>query len=136
MAAMANGGYLVQPTIFKIDAKEVVRQPIMSEATSAFMRSAMQKNMVKGTGTSLNYPNIKIGGLSGTANKSLNGKYDEDKVVTQFAAVFPIDKPKYLVFTTLDEPQPLNETHGFQTSGWNAAPLAGKIIKEAMVGYY
>jgi cell division protein FtsI (penicillin-binding protein 3) len=28
----------------------------------------------------------------------------------------------------LDEPQGLPETHGFATSGWNAAPTAGKVI--------
>jgi cell division protein FtsI (penicillin-binding protein 3) len=28
----------------------------------------------------------------------------------------------------LDEPQPLPETHGFATSGWNAVPTAGKVI--------
>jgi cell division protein FtsI (penicillin-binding protein 3) len=28
----------------------------------------------------------------------------------------------------LDEPQPLKETFGFITSGWNAVPTAGKVI--------
>jgi cell division protein FtsI (penicillin-binding protein 3) len=28
----------------------------------------------------------------------------------------------------LDEPQALPETHGFATSGWNAAPTAGRVI--------
>ena len=28
----------------------------------------------------------------------------------------------------LDEPQGLPETHGYATSGWNAAPTAGKVI--------
>ncbi|MGI9462932.1 MAG: penicillin-binding protein 2, partial [Aestuariivirgaceae bacterium] len=28
----------------------------------------------------------------------------------------------------LDEPQPLKETHGYATSGWNAVPTAGKVI--------
>jgi len=28
----------------------------------------------------------------------------------------------------LDEPQPTAETHGYATSGWNAAPTAAKII--------
>jgi len=28
----------------------------------------------------------------------------------------------------LDDPQPLPETHGYATSGWNAAPTAGKVI--------
>ena len=40
----------------------------------------------------------------------------------------PADKPRYLVLTMLDEPQALPETHGFATSGWNAAPTAGKVI--------
>jgi cell division protein FtsI (penicillin-binding protein 3) len=28
----------------------------------------------------------------------------------------------------LDEPQPLPETHGFRTSGWNAVPTGGAVI--------
>jgi cell division protein FtsI (penicillin-binding protein 3) len=28
----------------------------------------------------------------------------------------------------LDEPQPIPETHGYATSGWNTAPVAGLII--------
>ena len=39
-----------------------------------------------------------------------------------------MDKPRYQVMITLDEPQPLKETHGYATSGWNAAPTAGKVI--------
>jgi streptogramin lyase len=32
------------------------------------------------------------------------------------------------VLIMLDEPQGLPETHGYATSGWNAAPTAGKVI--------
>ena len=28
----------------------------------------------------------------------------------------------------LDEPQPLTETHGFITSGWNAVPVGGAVV--------
>jgi hypothetical protein len=28
----------------------------------------------------------------------------------------------------LDEPKPLAETHGFATAGWNAGPVAAKVI--------
>jgi len=28
----------------------------------------------------------------------------------------------------LDEPQPTAETHGFATSGWNAAPVTARVI--------
>jgi cell division protein FtsI/penicillin-binding protein 2 len=53
--------------------------------------------------------------------------------VVSFAAVVSADKPKYLVFTTLDEPQPVKDTYGYQTSGWNAAPLAGNIIMPTLI---
>ena len=43
-------------------------------------------------------------------------------------AVLPADKPRYLITLLLDEPKGLPETHGFATSGWNAAPTAAKII--------
>jgi cell division protein FtsI (penicillin-binding protein 3) len=29
----------------------------------------------------------------------------------------------------LDEPQALAETHGFSTSGWNAVPVGGAVIR-------
>ena len=40
-------------------------------------------------------------------------------------AVYPMDKPKYVFLTILDEPQAVEGTHGFMTSGWNAAPTTG-----------
>jgi cell division protein FtsI (penicillin-binding protein 3) len=42
--------------------------------------------------------------------------------------VFPIHAPRYIVMTMLDDPQPTKKTYGFATAGWNAAPLAGRII--------
>ncbi|MFN5526671.1 MAG: penicillin-binding protein 2, partial [Bradyrhizobium sp.] len=43
-------------------------------------------------------------------------------------AVIPADKPRYQLLIMLDEPQPLKETYGFITSGWNAVPTAGNVI--------
>ena len=50
------------------------------------------------------------------------------KLLTDFMAVLPADKPKYLMMIMLDEPQPTPETHGFATAGWNSAPTAAKVI--------
>jgi cell division protein FtsI (penicillin-binding protein 3) len=40
----------------------------------------------------------------------------------------PADQPRYQLLIMLDEPQGSAETHGYATSGWNAAPTAGKVI--------
>jgi hypothetical protein len=48
--------------------------------------------------------------------------------MTDFMAVLPADEPRYLLLIMLDEPKPLAETHGFATAGWNAGPVAAKVI--------
>ena len=42
--------------------------------------------------------------------------------------MLPADKPRYLILIMLDEPQPIPETKGYATSGWNAVPVAGLVI--------
>ena len=37
--------------------------------------------------------------------------------------------PKYAVMVIIDDPKPIRETFGFVTSGWNACPTGGNIIK-------
>jgi cell division protein FtsI (penicillin-binding protein 3) len=67
--------------------------------------------------------------VTSTAEKVVNEQYVRDKVITSFMAVFPADKPKYLVMTMLDEPQALRETFGFKFAGWNATAVAAKVIE-------
>ena len=68
-------------------------------------------------------------GKTGTAEKVINGRYSKTRLMTDFMAVLPADKPRYLLLIMLDEPQAIAETHGFATSGWNAVPVAAKVIE-------
>ncbi|MDO9488482.1 MAG: penicillin-binding transpeptidase domain-containing protein, partial [Sphingomonadaceae bacterium] len=68
------------------------------------------------------------GGKTGTAEKVVNGRYKKNAVINTFAGVFPMDDPRYVVVAMLDEPQPLKETYGFRTAGWNVAPVVSKVI--------
>src|SRR5260370_40304630 len=70
-----------------------------------------------------------VGGRPAPAEKVVNGRYSKTKLLTTFMAVLPADKPRYLVTILIDEPPPTPETHGYATSGWNAAPTAGNIIR-------
>jgi cell division protein FtsI (penicillin-binding protein 3) len=81
-----------------------------------------------GTGKTGNVPGLRIGGKTGTAEKNLNGRYLNDRLVTTFAGVFPMDAPRYVVVVTMDEPQGIKETYGFRTAAWTALPAVKNII--------
>jgi cell division protein FtsI (penicillin-binding protein 3) len=49
-------------------------------------------------------------------------------VLNSFTAVLPADKPRYLLLIMIDDPVAVPGTHGFNTSGWNAVPIGGKVI--------
>lgn len=130
VAATINGGLLIPPTFLKRDvaeARNVARQ-VLKPDTSRKMRYLMRLNAEKGTATSANVEGYYVGGKTGTAEKVVNGRYSKQKLLTDFIAVLPADKPQYLLLIMLDEPQPTPETHGYATAGWNAGPTAGKVI--------
>src|ERR1044072_8975551 len=130
VGALMNGGLITPPTFLKRteqDAQALGKQVIKPE-TSLKMRYLMRLNAEKGSAKKVDIPGYYVGGKTGTAEKVVNGRYSKTKLLATFMAVLPADQPRYLVTILLDEPQGLPETHGFATSGWNAAPTAGKII--------
>ena len=130
MSAFVNGGHTVTPTIVKENASPASKQDIVISAeTSEYIRHLMALNVEKGSGIKAKVDGISIGGATSTAEKAENGRYRQDKLFATFIAAFPIDKPRYVLMTLLDEPQPLPETHGFATAGWNAAVVAGNVVK-------
>jgi cell division protein FtsI (penicillin-binding protein 3) len=130
VAAVMNGGHLIPPTFLKRSPEEAMKiaKTVLKPETSVKMRYLMRLNAEKGTGTKANVPGYYIGGKTGTAEKVVGGRYSKHKLLTDFMAVIPADKPKYLLLIMLDEPQPLKETYGFATAGWNAAPTAAAVI--------
>jgi cell division protein FtsI (penicillin-binding protein 3) len=130
IAATLNGGFLIPPTFLKRSESEaqILAKQVLKPETSREIRYLMRLNAEKGTATKANVSGYYIGGKTGTAEKVVNGHYSKHKLLTDFMAVLPADKPKYLMMIMLDEPQPTPETHGFATAGWNAAPTAAKVI--------
>ncbi|HWK95159.1 MAG TPA: penicillin-binding protein 2 [Pseudolabrys sp.] len=130
VAATLNGGLLIPPTFLKRspeEARAMAKQVIKPE-TSIKMRYLMRLNAEIGSAKTANVDGYYIGGKTGTAEKVVNGRYSKTKLLTDFMAVLPADKPQYLLLIMLDEPQATKETHGYATAGWNAAPTASKVI--------
>ncbi|ALK08197.1 peptidoglycan D,D-transpeptidase FtsI family protein [Blastochloris viridis] len=130
VCALVNGGALIPPTFLKRSAAEARKLgvQVIKPETSDKMRYLMRLNAEVGSATKAEVKGYYVGGKTGTAEKVINGRYAKNKVMAAFMAILPADAPKYLVLVMLDEPQGLPETHGFATSGWNAAPTTGKII--------
>src|SRR5581483_3907007 len=130
VAALMNGGRLIPPTFLKrtqAEADALAKQVIKPE-TSEMMRYLMRLNVEKGTARKADVRGYYIGGKTGTADKVINGHYSKTKVLTDFMAVLPADKPQYVMLIMIDDPQIIPETHGFNTSGWNAVPVGGAVV--------
>ncbi|MDO8878651.1 MAG: penicillin-binding protein 2 [Pseudolabrys sp.] len=131
VAATMNGGLLIPPTFLKrseAEAKAIAKQVLKPE-TSVKMRYLMRLNAEIGSGKSSNVEGYYVGGKTGTAEKVVNGRYSKTKLLTDYMAVLPADKPRYLVFVMLDEPQATKDTHGYATAGWNAGPTTARVIE-------
>lgn len=129
-AALVNGGRLISPTIKKREqGKKVSGYQVISPATSRQMRDLLRMVVTEGTGSQADVLGYSVGGKTGTAEKSQRGRYSRTALLSSFVASFPTDKPKYIVFVMLDEPKGTQETFGYATAGWTAAPLVHNIIK-------
>jgi len=130
VSALANGGLLIPPTFLKRTEEEAraIGKRVIKPETSEKMRFLMRLNAEIGTARKADVKGYYIGGKTGTAEKVINGRYARKRVLTAFTAIIPADKPRYQLLIMLDEPQPLKETYGFITSGWNAVPTAGNVI--------
>jgi cell division protein FtsI (penicillin-binding protein 3) len=130
VAALMNGGVLIPPTFLKRTEAEAqtLGTRVVKPETSLMMRYLMRLNVEKGTAAKAEVPGYYIGGKTGTADKVVFGRYSKTKVLTDFMAVLPADRPQYLLLIMLDEPHATPETHGFTTSGWNAVPTGGAVV--------
>ena len=130
VSALMNGGYLIPPTFRKRSEQEAMALAtrVIKPSTSEKMRYLMRLNVEKGTATKADVDGFYVGGKTGTAEKVVAGRYSKTKVLTSFTAVLPADQPRYVLLIMIDEPQPIPETKGFATSGWNAVPVGGAVI--------
>ena len=127
-AAIGNGGYRVTPTL-QIQENRKYGDRVISEAVSKQALSMLRSVVTDGTATMAEVPGYPVAGKTGTADKpSPTGRYYDDKVITNFAALFPAGDPKYVLVVTMDEPEDTTGEEARRTAGWTAVPVAAEII--------
>lgn len=138
MATIVNGGILVHPTLLmdgslpdkgsgKKDSKAEIR--VISAQTAHRMRQLLRLVVTEGTAKSAEVAGFQVGGKTGTAEKKAGRGYSDNKRLSSFIGVFPMDAPRYAVMVMVDEPKGTKATYGYATGGWVAAPAVGRIIK-------
>ena len=130
VSSIVNGGYLVKPKYVLPETPETKTKDvrIVSEKTAHRMRQLLRLVVTDGTGGKADVPGYKVGGKTGTAEKSINGRYDRNKLISSFIGVFPSDAPRYAVFVMVDEPKGNKQSWGYATAGWVAAPAVARTI--------
>jgi len=129
VGGVVNKGIMQKPTLLKVDPSKVMPgSRIISEETSEIMCKLMYLIVAEGRGKKARVPGYEVGGKTGTANTIEGRSYKEGSNMTSFMGAFPMRKPKYVVLIMVDRPQAVEGTYGFNAAGWNAAPIAGKVI--------
>jgi len=139
-AALVNGGILRPATMLKRAPGDVpAGTRVFSATTSAEMRRLLRLIVTDGTGGKADAKGFRIGGKTGTADKTLaGGGYAHNARVSTFASAFPMDAPRYVVVVMLDDPKGNASTFGFATAGMVAAPIVGQVVERIgpLLGVY
>ncbi|OGM13551.1 hypothetical protein A3A76_03495 [Candidatus Woesebacteria bacterium RIFCSPLOWO2_01_FULL_39_23] len=112
VGAIANRGILMKPKVvseltagdreFAVDKNEGVR--VISQETSSLITAMMVEAAKHGESKWTYQKGFKVAGKTGTAQIPIAGHYDADKTNASFIGFAPYDKPKFIMFVTLQEP--------------------------------
>lgn len=127
-SAVVNGGILTSPTLLRRAPDTVVGARVLKRKTSSNMRRLLRSVVTDGTGKKAAAPGYLVGGKTGTAEKAGVRGYRRKALLSSFIAAFPMNKPRYVVYVLLDEPQGIKETHNYASAGWTAAPAVARVI--------
>ena len=137
VSAIANDGRLMEPRLISgladnsghvVETFEpVFKRQVISQSTSMEMLLMMESVVFNGSGKEAYIPGYRVGGKTGTAQKIVNGVYDDDKVIASFIGVAPVDDPKLAILLVIDEPE---KSH---FGSLTATPLAKEIIEKSLI---
>ena len=140
VSSIANGGYLVRPTIIKeiklgggagSEYPDNSMTEIISSSTAGAIKEMMLAVVENGTGTNAQIEGVKVCGKTGTAEKvNENGTgYSEGRSITSFMGFAPYDDPGIAIIVVVDEPR------GEERTVWGgtvAAPVFKSIMEYSL----
>ncbi|MFS8064918.1 MAG: penicillin-binding protein [Byssovorax sp.] len=140
MAAVANNGRLLEPTLVKrvndgtgitlSEATPHIRRDVVPAATAQLV-SEMLVSVTEGEGTGVEaaIPGFRVAGKTATAQKidPATGKYTDAHYIASFVGFVPVEKPRIAMAVVLDEP--MGGTHA---GGSVAGPVFRRVGEMAL----
>lgn len=125
-ASIANGGYLVKPTLLKTNKDDIDKKRVLSESTVKELESMLEGVVENGTGSNAKMKGFLIAGKTSTAQRVLSsGGYDG--YIPGFIGYPTTLENKYVVYTYLSNPKG-NQYYGNTV----AAPIFKKIVSHLL----
>ena len=132
-ATLANKGYPVDPTFILNKNTTNQKNILLKRETSDYFLNLLNAVITKTkfTGPRVKIDGYMIGGKTGTSELlNPNGGYYKDRNMTSFIGVFPINNPRYIVYTAIEYPKKPQNSKQRMTGAVVNAPLVKKIILE------
>ena len=132
-ASISNQGVVVNPTFILNNKKKIYKNILNKIETSEYFLSLLNAVITKTkfTGPRVKIDGYKIGGKTGTSEiVNPQGGYYKDRNQTSFIGVFPINNPRYIVYTSVEYPKRPLDSKQRMTGAVVNAPLVRNIIFE------
>jgi cell division protein FtsI (penicillin-binding protein 3) len=135
-ATFANGGELLEPALVKEirgpdgsvryrHARRVVRR-VMSPVVADRIRAMLVDVVTGGTAVEADLTTFLLAGKTGTARRTVGGRYAAMQYYATFAGLFPADHPQFVIVVKLDSPKDA------YFGGSTAAPVSRAVLEAAL----
>ena len=127
-AVLANNGYRKEVSLVAIDEQPEGVKVIDADMVRTVRNMLQTASSDKGTGKRAMIDGYSVGGKTGTLHKvKVGGGYDENRYMSAFAGLSPIENPRLVTIVVIDEPR-----DGDYFGGLVAAPVFSEVTGNAL----
>jgi cell division protein FtsI (penicillin-binding protein 3) len=134
--ALANDGELLEPalvreirapdgTVLYRHERRVVRR-VISPAVARRVRQMLLGVVEGGTAVKADLGSFSLAGKTGTARRTVRGRYAAGQHIPTFVGLFPADRPQFVILVKVDNPK------GAYVGGLTAAPVTKAVLQAAL----
>jgi cell division protein FtsI (penicillin-binding protein 3) len=134
--ALANDGELLEPALVKEvrapdghvlfrHERRVIRR-VVTPAVARRVRTMLLGVVEGGTAVKADLGSFSLAGKTGTARRTVQGRYAVGQHIPTFVGLFPAEHPQFVILVKLDNPR------GAYVGGLTAAPVTKAVLEAAL----